>query len=179
MRPASPSAAEKALPLRRDADVAVAQSIALRLAREAGFSKQAGWEFAIAVSEAATNILKYAVEGEVILRARECCLEFEALDRGSGIDDVETMLCDGYSENRNLAAAQVTINRRGLGLGLGAIQRLTDELSIAPRSGGGTVLVARKYRPGMRGRKNGGGEPSHELKAQEKAGPGPPHSRAR
>ena len=129
MRPASRSAVERQ-----------------RLAREVGFDKQSSWEFAIAVSEAATNILKHAGAGEIALRGDGSCLELQALDRGSGIDDVQAVLRDGHSENRDLADDLIVVNRRGLGLGLGAVQRLTDELSIGPRSGGGTVLIARKYK---------------------------------
>ncbi len=144
--PASPSAVEKWYFLRSDSDVAVVQAAALRLARETGFDKKGGWEFAIAVSEAATNILKHATEGEILLRASTRCLELQALDRGPGIKDVEAMIQDGCSENRNLAEDTTIVGRRGLGLGLGAIRRLMDELSISARSGGGTALVARKYR---------------------------------
>jgi serine/threonine-protein kinase RsbT len=148
--PASPCAVETSYCVRCDSDVAVVQAGALRLAREAGFDKKGGWEFAIAASEAATNILKHATEGEILLRACGDCLELQALDRGPGIENVEAMLRDGYSENRDLAADDIIARRRGLGLGLGAIRRLTDELSIDPRAGGGTALVARKYKNGLR-----------------------------
>lgn len=144
--PASPFAAETSYYLRCDSDVAVVQAAALQLARKTGFDKKGSWEFAIAASEAATNILKYATEGEILLRASGGCLELQALDRGPGIEDVEAMVRDGCSENRDLAEDRIIVRRRGLGLGLGAIRRLTDELSISARSGGGTVLVARKYR---------------------------------
>jgi serine/threonine-protein kinase RsbT len=146
MRPVSPFAAEKKLRVLRDSDVAIVQSTALRLAREAGFDKKGCCEFAIAASEAATNIIKHAAEGEIILRVDGCCLELQALDRGAGIENVDAVLRDGHSENRDLAADEVVVNRRGLGLGLGAIKRLTDELSIGLRGGGGTALVARKYK---------------------------------
>lgn len=134
----------------RDSDVAVVQAGALRLARQAGFDKRSSCEFAVAASEAATNILKHATEGHVLLRASGNCLELQALDRGPGIGNVEAMLRDGHSENRDLAEDQNIAGRRGLGLGLGAIQRLTDELSIDSRAGGGTALVARKYKAGSR-----------------------------
>jgi anti-sigma regulatory factor (Ser/Thr protein kinase) len=147
-RPVSPSAAEKVLQVLRDADVAVVQSAALRLAREAGFDKKDGWEFAIAASEAATNIIKHAERGVIVLRGGAGCLELEALDRGAGIDDVEAVLRDGRSGDHDPSGEIMVIHRRGLGLGLGAIQRLTDELSISPRAGGGTVLVARKFKKG-------------------------------
>ncbi len=148
--PVSPSSVERRYHVSRDADVAVVQAAALHLAQEIGFDKKGSWEFAIAASEAATNIIKHAVEGEILLCIRGSCLELQALDRGSGIEDVEAMLRDGHSENRDLTEDEMIVGRRGLGLGLGAIKRLTDELSIAPRPGGGTALIARKYKQGSR-----------------------------
>ena len=147
-RRASPSAVEKRYCVLCDSDIAVVQAGALQLARETGFDRKGSWEFATAASEAATNILKHATEGEIVLSATGGCLQLRALDRGTGIENVEAVLRDGYSENRDLAEDETIIGRRGLGLGLGAIQRLTDELSIGPRAGGGTELVARKYKDG-------------------------------
>jgi serine/threonine-protein kinase RsbT len=126
----------------------VVQVTARSFATDAGFSTQACWEFAIAASEAATNIIKYGGGGEVRLRTggdSRVYVEVEARDRGQGIADLARALEDGVSENRTLAEETTLQNRRGLGLGLGSISRMTDELEISRREGGGTVVRARKY----------------------------------
>ena len=41
-------------------------------------------------------------------------------------------------------------SRRGLGLGLGAVQRLMHELVITAREGGGSIVIARPILPGLK-----------------------------
>ena len=68
-------------------------------------------------------------------------------DAGPGIADPDLALADGYSEGRFLDGTQATL--RGLGAGLGAVQRLMDELTIVDGPGGGAQIVARKWLPGQ------------------------------
>lgn len=137
------------LEIRCDADVAHAGGWARRVAARHGFGRRASWEIAVAVSEAASNIVKYGRRGSIALRfaAAEGWLEIEALDEGDGIADVELAEQDGVSEGGHRADARDLRAVRGLGLGLGAIRRMTDELVIQRRNGRGTRLVARKRRP--------------------------------
>jgi anti-sigma regulatory factor (Ser/Thr protein kinase) len=120
----SSSAVECATEVVSAGDVAVVQVRAQRLAAQAGLSRRAQIEFAIAASEAATNVVAHAGRGTVVLRAVVGShVELEAIDLGPGIH----------------APSQ----RRGLGLGLGAIERLADafDLQSSPR---GTTVRARK-----------------------------------
>jgi serine/threonine-protein kinase RsbT len=139
---------EVVVAIEREGGVVVAQRRARLYAAALGFARQAQWEVATAVSEAAANMLKYARSGHIVLRAvgnTGHVLEFEAVDRGSGIADLALAMKDGVSEGRDLTVDAAAGHRRGLGLGLGAIRRLMDDLQVFS-TGDGTRLVARKSR---------------------------------
>jgi len=90
---------------------------------------------AIIVTEAATNIVRHAGRGYVVLRAfatpASAVVELLALDKGPGIHDVARAMKDGYS----------TIGTAGQGLG--GIARLADVFDIHSRRGMGTAVLAR------------------------------------
>ena len=143
---------EVVVPVEREVDVVVAQRRACLYAAGLGFDRRAQSEVATAVSEAAANMLKYARSGRIILRTfcgPEPVLEFEAVDRGGGIADLRLAMRDGVSEGRALTPDVPAGNRQGLGLGLGAIGRLMDELQVFS-SREGTRVVARKTRRAAR-----------------------------
>ena len=78
-----------------------ARRMARRLAQDLGFDEASAEKVSIVVTEAATNLLKHAGGGELLVRTAEhdteICIEVLALDRGPGFDDVERCLRDGYS----------------------------------------------------------------------------------
>ena len=127
-------------------DVSCAQSRARRFAADSGFSVRGQWELALAVSEAATNIVKYGVRGTILLRRDWDVVEMVATDSGPGFTDVVACLRDGISEGRDRSSAISLAGFRGLGLGLGAVARLTDELVISNLESGGALVRARKRR---------------------------------
>lgn len=91
---------------------------------------------AIIVTEAATNLVQHAKDGQVlicpyVLEHGECGVDVIAIDRGPGIYDVSRSLGDGFSTAGTA------------GNGLGAIQRLSDEFEIYSLPGSGTALLAR------------------------------------
>ena len=105
------------------------------------------WCVAIAASEAATNIGKFATRGALRLSVDDgapSVVELLAEDDGPGLDDVDRALRDGISEGVDLSTTEPNRKRRGLGAGLGAIARQMDSLTIERRSGGGTRLLARR-----------------------------------
>ncbi|MCB9568709.1 MAG: ATP-binding protein [Myxococcales bacterium] len=129
-------------------EVVALQVRAREFAAAAGLGRVGQWELAIAVSEAVTNMIKYGGGGELILRRGEHprpFVEFEARDRGRGIPSISDALVDNISEGEDAREASDPRRRRGLGLGLGAIQRLTDEVEIHSEPGVGTTLRARKW----------------------------------
>lgn len=124
---------------------------ARRYAFALGFSRREAGMIAIATSELVGNALKFG--GHAILRMKALTdpagMELEVRDMGPGMTDSTAALQDGYSEGvlvdpRALAPGFV---RRGLGCGLGAVERLMDELEIDSSPGRGTRVVARKWIP--------------------------------
>jgi serine/threonine-protein kinase RsbT len=150
MPPVWCSDTERTVKIINDADVAVARSVAGRLAQRGGFSKRQQWEIMTAISEAGSNILKFAGEGIIHLRLGQdggVFFELEAVDHGQGIADIEVALQDGSTQGLTPGEASLLLppQRKGLGLGLGAIQRLMDQLDIVSASHQGTVVRARKW----------------------------------
>jgi anti-sigma regulatory factor (Ser/Thr protein kinase) len=105
---------------------------AASLAGKLGFPDAAAGELAIALTEAATNILKHARHGEIIIRLIERGaaqgLEALAVDRGPGIANVAESMRDGHS------------TAGSPGTGLGALKRMGQAFEIWSQPGKGTVL---------------------------------------
>ena len=103
-----------------------------------GFGENQQFLIASAVSELATNIIRYAGTGRVtirILRNREAvAFEVIARDSGPGISDVEKAMEEHYSGGK------------GLGLGLPSVKRIMDDFEIQSQIGGGTTVTARKWK---------------------------------
>jgi len=121
------------------ADVLIAQRRARVLAEQLGFARRAQWEFATAVSEAATNILCHASGGAIEFDADDERVEFTAIDTGAGIADLDRALVDGVS----LGSA---LERGSLGCGMGAIARLMDGVTVETSACRGTIVRAYKRR---------------------------------
>ncbi len=133
----------------KPADANATRAISRRLARTLGASVQEEWALAIAVSEAATNIIKFAGNGRIRIRIvrmkGRTGIEFHATDRGPGISDIDLCLEDGMSEGAYVKDLDMPALSRGRGSGLPAIQRLMDRMVIRNRPRGGVALVARKF----------------------------------
>lgn len=118
-------------------DNALAVSAARRMAEEIGFSESEGFLIGTAVSELATNILRYAGRGQVTLRPLagfgRVGMEVVALDAGPGIPDIEKAMQDHYSTGGSL------------GLGLPSVKRIMDTFHIESRPGRGLSCTARKW----------------------------------
>nr|WP_260854500.1 ATP-binding SpoIIE family protein phosphatase [Paraburkholderia sp. BCC1884] len=105
------------------------------MAHVLGLSEKLQADAALIVTEAATNILKYAGRGEITLRSYQegasQGLEVVALDRGPGIANVSSARTDGFSTGGSLGA------------GLGTIARHSTLFDIYSVPGNGTALIAR------------------------------------
>ncbi|MFB6887980.1 ATP-binding SpoIIE family protein phosphatase [Kitasatospora sp. NPDC056327] len=114
---------------------AAARSAAGELSHRIGLRPERIAEVCLAVSEAATNLRRHAVDGAMLLRVvrteSEAALEFVTVDSGPGMSDIAGALADGYSSGGTL------------GIGLGAIVRLADAFDVHSAAGRGTVLTAR------------------------------------
>ena len=119
--------------------VAEARRTAVDLASGLGFTPEKAGNVAIVTTELATNVLKHAGSGEIIMTAG-CldtnALELVALDKGPGIGNVAESFRDGYS------------TAGSPGTGLGAITRLSDSLDLYTQAGRGTALLARIWNAG-------------------------------
>lgn len=94
------------------------------------FSPQCASDLSIVVSEAATNLVKHAQGGELLLQADGDGVEVITVDAGPGMTNPERCMEDGYS------------TAGSPGQGLGAIKRLTRAFEIFSKPGGITVLYA-------------------------------------
>lgn len=125
------------IPIGQEGDVAVAIMRARQHSQEAGFDVSTSCRIATAVSELARNIIKYAGQGEIILRRVAAPgtsgIEIRAQDQGPGISDLERAMEDRYSTGRSL------------GLGLPGVRRLMDEFDIKTEAGAGTRVTIRKW----------------------------------
>lgn len=108
--------------------------MAVAVARTLGFDEVKTGELALVVTEAGTNLIAHAGEGEILLRVLrsegQAGLELLALDRGPGMANVARCLEDGYSTAGTA------------GRGLGSIARLSTGFQIYSQPGKGTALVA-------------------------------------
>lgn len=129
---------DERIELNDPADNAQAVCAARRLASRANFDETDQFMIATAVSELATNIIRYAKHGEVTLRIieRESEIGFEivAQDEGPGIIDLELAMKENVSSGNSL------------GLGLPSVKRIMDEFHIETQKGVGTMIIARKWR---------------------------------
>jgi anti-sigma regulatory factor (Ser/Thr protein kinase) len=118
------------IPVREQTHVAEARRQAETAATRAGFDETDVGRAAIVVTELATNLLRHAGGGEIVLDAA-CGLQVLALDKGPGMADVEACLADGYS----------TGGTRGEGLG--AVRRQSEMFEVYSRPGLGSAVLAR------------------------------------
>lgn len=141
-----PASREATLAIDRATTVAWVQASVRAFARANGLSTRDEWSLAVAASEAATNIIKFATTGVITVRivASPPLLELVADDDGPGVSDVARALVDGVSEGVVLAETESRAGRRGLGTGLGAIARVMGELTIDRSPRGGARITARR-----------------------------------
>ncbi len=128
---------EACVAISRDGGVAEAVREAKRTAAGAGFGKSDQMKVATVVSELANNIRFHAGEGRIVIRTAAGPsgrgLEIVAEDEGSGIEDVENAMRDGFSTGG------------GLGLGLPAVKRMSDEFLVESEGGRGTRVTVRMW----------------------------------
>ena len=93
-----------------------------------------------AIYELGTNILKHAGSGELLMQIIKqgdaLGVRVIATDEGPGIEDVDKAMVDGFTTQPQF---------RSLGLGLGGISRLMDEMSINTALNEGTQITASKW----------------------------------
>jgi serine/threonine-protein kinase RsbT len=124
--------------INNDSDVLQATYDAMSFTRELGFSAVQQSMVSTAVSELASNIVKYAGKGYITVSSLQQMgqtgIEVIAEDRGPGITDRAHALTDHISTGNTL------------GLGLPGVKRLMDEFLMDSSEGYGTKIVTRKWK---------------------------------
>ncbi|SOR76929.1 MULTISPECIES: ATP-binding SpoIIE family protein phosphatase [Streptomyces] len=143
----------------RDARVAAESAAAL-----AGLDERRTAAAALVATELATNLLKHAGVGQVLIDVvappapreggtRSRVVQIATIDHGPGIADLPAALRDGFSTTGSLGA------------GLGTCQRLADDFALHSTPGRGTVAVAR-----LGTTPRGGGGPAGQVGADSVSG---------
>lgn len=112
--------------------VGEARRTAMAVAAEAGLGDVDAGKLSIITTELATNIIKHAKHGEILIgnvRGEEV-VDVIALDQGPGIHDLERSMQDGVSTAGTA------------GHGLGAIRRQSSSFEVYSRHGAGSVVIA-------------------------------------
>ncbi|SNS88311.1 Anti-sigma regulatory factor (Ser/Thr protein kinase) [Noviherbaspirillum humi] len=129
----SPSSRQRLVRIEESSAVAAARREATDLAAELGFDDIAAGEVALVVTEAATNILKHAGRGQILIRplrsGSDGGIEVLAIDAGPGMRNVSFSMQDGTS------------TAGSYGVGLGAMRRLADEFDLYTQPDKGTVIL--------------------------------------
>ena len=116
-------------------DVGAARSAAQLLASSAGFEEADAHRVGIVATEMATNLVKHARSGELLMRmvvpGPESEVEVLSLDRAGGMANVAESMTDGHS------------TAGSAGTGLGAMQRMSELFDIHSVPGRGTAILAR------------------------------------
>ena len=134
----APSSEKQCIPVKTDLDIVSARVEGRNLARDLGFGTIDQARIATAISELTRNVVLYAPEGRLTVRAIVSDdggrgIEVVCEDNGPGIANVELVMQDGYSTSS------------GLGMGLPGTKRLMDEFDIETRLGVGTKVTVRKW----------------------------------
>lgn len=116
-----------------------ARRLAVACAQQLQFAEAQCGAVAIATMELATNLIKHAQEGFILVQPLpqngRRGLRLMAIDRGPGISDINRAMGDGHS------------TAGSLGTGLGAIRRLCDAFEIYSVTDMGTVIRADFWLP--------------------------------
>jgi len=125
---------QQAFTIAHSSDISSARRYAAQLSSALGFGEVQAGRLAIIVTEAATNILKHAGDGLMLITpvsdGGRHSVEVLALDRGKGIANIGESLSDGVSTSGTQ------------GTGLGAIRRLSRAFDVYSAPGKGSAFYA-------------------------------------
>ena len=115
-----------------ESQVAEARQKSTAIAKQHGFNEVDVGRVALVATELATNLIKHARGGEILVGSDETGgINLLSLDKGRGMANVQACLADGYSSAGTA------------GHGLGAVIRQSTFIDIASWPGIGTAVLAR------------------------------------
>jgi anti-sigma regulatory factor (Ser/Thr protein kinase) len=119
-------------PVTESSGIAAVRRAGNTLSGTLGFNETVAGKAALVITEAATNILKHAGSGDILLRPLERAgtqgMEILAIDKGPGFANLDLAMRDGMS------------TAGSYGVGLGAMQRMANEFDLYTDRNHGTVL---------------------------------------
>ncbi len=122
-------------------DIGAARRSAADVARRLGFTDTRVAEVGLVASELATNAVVHASAGALLIRvARQPAradVELLVIDAGPGVADIDRLFTDGVS------------TRGTLGIGLGAVRRLSNHVVALSKPGQGSILHCTLASDGM------------------------------
>ncbi len=110
--------------------VAQARRMATQLAHSLHFGETAAGKAALVATELATNLIKHGGGGSIVFAA-DGALTMVAIDKGSGIANVDAAMRDGFS------------TAGSPGTGLGAVSRAADSFDVYSLPGHGTAVLCK------------------------------------
>ena len=123
-------------PVTDPSEIGAPRRAALWLANQLAYSEERAGRAAIVVSELATNLVKHARGGEILIRklstdaGEPAGMEIVAVDSGPGLRNTDQSRTDGFSTSGTL------------GHGLGAIERQSDRFDIYTGPSGTAIVAA-------------------------------------
>ena len=130
----APTHHHRAIAIANAADLSTLRAATSEMAECAALLPDGRERLNLIVTELATNLVRHSPHGgRVLLRqlVDQAGVECISLDRGPGIENIATALDDGTS------------TAGGLGVGLGAVRRLSQSFAIHSEPGFGTAILAR------------------------------------
>lgn len=123
-------------------DIGESRRRAVKLAQDLSFDETECGKIALIATELASNLLKHARKGELILQKisnsqGNAGLDILGLDKGPGISNIAKAMRDGFSSSGTS------------GTGLGAISRLSSQFDLHSDQALGTAVWSRSYRNGI------------------------------
>jgi len=118
-----------AIPVSDPSAAGEARRAVMELARRIGFDEADRGRAGLVATEAATNIVKHAGRGEIVLDADSDEVRIIAINNGPGMEDIARCMRDGFS------------TAGSAGMGLGAMKRMSDSFDLWSAPGAGTVVA--------------------------------------
>lgn len=122
------------VPVIHSSQVADARRAALQCAMEAGLGETSSGHAALVATELATNLLKHAEGGAILVGLDESqprTVAIVSIDRGRGLVNLAAAMQDGFS------------TAGSAGTGLGAVQRASSTFDVYAVPGHGTTVLCR------------------------------------